>query len=78
MEEVKKAATPKKARTTASKEAAPKKNRTAKSNLTQMSNASQEEIARLAHKYWAERGHQHGHHEEDWYRAEQELLGKAS
>jgi hypothetical protein len=78
MEKVKKAATPKKPRTTASKEAAPKTNRTAKSNLTQMSNASQEEIARLAHKYWAERGHQHGHHEEDWYRAEQELLGKAS
>jgi len=78
MGKVKKAATPKKPRTTASKEAAPKTNRTAKSNLTQMSNASQEEIARLAHKYWAERGHQHGHHEEDWYRAEQELLGKAS
>ncbi|MGO9936368.1 MAG: DUF2934 domain-containing protein [Terracidiphilus sp.] len=40
--------------------------------------ASPEEIARLAHQYWAERGHQHGHHEEDWFRAEQELLGKAS
>ncbi len=39
---------------------------------------SREEIARLAHKFWAERGHQDGHHEEDWFRAEQELLGKAS
>jgi len=29
-------------------------------------------------QYWAERGHQDGHHEEDWYRAEQELRGKAS
>lgn len=37
-----------------------------------------EQVANLAHKYWAERGHQHGFHEEDWYRAEQELRGKAS
>jgi Protein of unknown function (DUF2934) len=39
---------------------------------------SHEAIARLAHRYWAERGGQHGSHEDDWYRAEQELLGKAS
>jgi hypothetical protein len=39
---------------------------------------SQDEIARLAHKYWAERGHKHGHAEEDWLRAEQELRGRAS
>ncbi len=39
---------------------------------------SYEQIAALAHKYWAERGHDHGNHEEDWYRAEQELRGKAS
>ena len=39
---------------------------------------SHEEIARLAHRYWAERGHQHGHHMDDWLRAERELLGKAS
>lgn len=37
-----------------------------------------EEIARLAHRYWAERGHQDGHHMEDWLRAEQELSQKAS
>jgi hypothetical protein len=37
-----------------------------------------EEIAKLAHRYWAERGGQHGHHVEDWLRAERELLGKAS
>jgi hypothetical protein len=37
-----------------------------------------EQVAQLAHKYWAERGHQHGHHEEDWLRAEQELRAKAS
>jgi len=37
-----------------------------------------EEIAKLAHRYWAERGGQHGSHIEDWLRAERELLGKAS
>ncbi len=39
---------------------------------------SQEEIAALARKYWAERGWQDGHAEQDWLRAEQELRGKAS
>lgn len=39
---------------------------------------SRDEIARLAHKFWAERGHQHGHHVEDWLRAEQELRKRAS
>lgn len=34
---------------------------------------SHEEIARLAHKYWEERGGQHGHDAEDWLRAESEL-----
>ncbi|HVC46462.1 MAG TPA: DUF2934 domain-containing protein [Terracidiphilus sp.] len=37
-----------------------------------------EAIAMLAHRYWAERGGHHGRHEDDWYRAEQALLGKAS
>jgi len=39
---------------------------------------SQEEVARLAHRYWQERGGRHGYHVEDWLRAEQELRGKAS
>lgn len=39
---------------------------------------SREEIARLAHKIWAERGHQHGRAEEDWLLAEEMLRGKAS
>lgn len=82
-EKVKKTTAPKKPRATASKgaaEAAPKttapKKAATKGNITQM--VSREEIARLAHQYWAERGHRDGHHEEDWYRAEQELRGKAS
>ena len=46
------------------------------SNVMMM--ASHEEIAALAHRYWKERGGQHGSDREDWFRAEQELLGKAS
>lgn len=37
-----------------------------------------EEIAILAHHLWIERGAQHGHDADDWLRAEQTLLGKAS
>jgi hypothetical protein len=37
-----------------------------------------EEVAKLAHRFWAERGHQAGRPEDDWFRAERELLGKAS
>jgi hypothetical protein len=35
---------------------------------------SHDEIARLAYAYWEARGRQHGSHQEDWYRAEHELL----
>ena len=37
-----------------------------------------EEIAVLAAQYWAARGWQDGAAEQDWLRAEQELLAKAS
>jgi hypothetical protein len=39
---------------------------------------SREEIEQLARKFWAERGYQDGYAEQDWLRAEQELLGMAS
>jgi hypothetical protein len=39
---------------------------------------SREEVAALAHRFWAERGYQHGQHVNDWFRAEQELRNKAS
>jgi len=39
---------------------------------------SREEIERLARTYWAQRGYQDGFAEQDWLRAEQELLKKAS
>jgi hypothetical protein len=34
---------------------------------------SPEEVAKLAHHYWEQRGHHHGAHEDDWLRAEREL-----
>jgi Protein of unknown function (DUF2934) len=37
-----------------------------------------DEVAKLAHSYWQERGGNHGYHIEDWFRAEQELRHKAS
>lgn len=39
---------------------------------------SREEIERLAQTYWAQRGYQDGYAEQDWLRAEQELLKMAS
>ena len=71
VKKVKKASTPKNPR-----KAAPKK-KAVPARASQMG-ASHDEIARLAHRFWAERGQQHGSPEQDWFRAEQELLGKAS
>ena len=39
---------------------------------------SREEIERLAQSYWAQRGYVDGYAEQDWLRAEQELLRMAS
>lgn len=39
---------------------------------------SREQIVRLAEKYWAERGRPDGSPEQDWLRAERELMGMAS
>jgi len=33
-----------------------------------------DEIAQLARRYWTERGGQDGHAEQDWLRAERELM----
>jgi len=76
-ETTKKTATRKKTSASASapKAIAPKK--TSKS-VEQIHSVSRDQIAALAHKLWAERGYQHGHDAEDWLRAEQALLGKAS
>lgn len=86
---VKKATAPKKPRTTSTKKTAAT-NRTeihavsgnsalnGNSGLNGTAKASHDDIARLAHRFWAERGQQHGHDAEDWLRAERELRGKAS
>jgi hypothetical protein len=47
------------------------------SNVTEMK-VSHDQVAELAHRFWAERGHQHGYDAEDWFRAEQALRSKAS
>ena len=47
------------------------------SNVTEMP-LSHDQVARLAHQLWIERGHQHGYDAEDWFRAEQMLRSKAS
>lgn len=36
-------------------------------------NRYEEEIARLAYHLWEQRGYAHGYHEEDWYRAQEEI-----
>jgi len=33
-----------------------------------------DKIARMAYGFWEARGREHGHHEQDWLRAEQEYL----
>jgi len=46
--------------------------------MTVTQNLPQDEIARLAHQLWNDRGRQHGRDAEDWFRAEELLRGKAS
>lgn len=52
---------------------APKKRKPAAKKQTPATEPSREEIARLAEKYWAERGWPEGSPEQDWLRAEREL-----
>ena len=68
---VKKAKTPAKPRKTT-----PKKAKAAETS--QPASPSHERIAELARSYWAARGYQDGAAEQDWLRAEQELLKAAS
>ena len=66
----------------AKKKAAPKATKARvtpiKKSTAKPAPVSREEIAALAHRFWQERGGEHGHDAEDWLRAEQTLLGKAS
>jgi hypothetical protein len=66
---------------TAAPKVAAKAKAAPKSNTVDMAASrtpSYAEIAQLAERYWAERGWQDGYAEQDWLRAEQELLGMAS
>jgi hypothetical protein len=77
MEETgKKAKAPAKPRKTTEKTT--KKKETAVEGIALVAAPSREQIAELARRYWAERGWQDGYAEQDWLRAERELLGKAS
>jgi hypothetical protein len=71
-ENVKKAKAPAKPRKAAA---------TKKEKVTQPAHSlrpSHEEIERLARRYWEQRGYQDGFAEQDWLRAEQDLLKMAS
>ena len=74
---VAKAEAPKK--TTAA--AKPRKTATKKESAVAISQprvVSREMIEQVAYQFWAQSGYQHGHALEDWIKAEQELLGRAS
>ncbi len=61
--------------------AKPRKTAAKKEKVTQAAKPampSREEIERLAKSYWAARGYQDGFAEQDWLRAEKELLKVAS
>jgi hypothetical protein len=70
-EKVKKATAPAKPRKPAAK-----KEKAASPSRSAM--PPREEIEKLARAYWEQRGYQDGFAEQDWLRAEQELLKKAS
>jgi hypothetical protein len=77
-EKAKKAKAPAKPRATvAAKKTTAKATKTEEAT-TEIRRPSYEEIAALAEQYWRERGHKDGHAEQDWLRAEQELMKKAS
>lgn len=40
--------------------------------------SSPDEVRRRAYEIWEQRGREHGKHEDDWYRAEQEIRGKSA
>lgn len=51
---------------------------TAKPARLSQKNSQQDEIAKLAYKFWVERGYQHGYDQEDWARAEAVVRARTS
>jgi Protein of unknown function (DUF2934) len=77
-EEIRMAMTTRKAKTATPKKAEAKP-KLVQARAAKVQMVSHEEIERLAHRFWMERGYEDGQAEMDWFRAEQELLrGKAS
>lgn len=70
--------TSKKAKAPAKPRKTSKKKETIVEEIAVVAAPSREQIAELARKYWAERGWRDGYAEQDWLRAERELIGKAS
>jgi hypothetical protein len=66
------------AKKTAAKPRKPAAQKAAVSAEANGTSVSHEQVAQLAHRFWTERGYLHGHHEEDWFRAERELDTNAS
>jgi hypothetical protein len=66
--------TTKKTKTTAK----PRKTATKKEKVAKKSKPSREKIERLANSYWVARGCKDGYAEQDWLRAEKEMLKAAS
>lgn len=61
--------------------AKPRKAATKKESITEIGKPAmppREMVEELARRYWAQRGYQDGYAEQDWLRAEQELLKMAS
>ena len=77
IEKTKKAKSPAKPRATAARTNTTAKKQTVAEKVT-ATTPTHEEISRLAQQYWAERGWQDGQAEQDWLRAEQELMQMAS
>jgi hypothetical protein len=75
--------TPKPRKTAANKKAADTPSNVteitvSREQMTVTRDITRDEVARLAHQLWNDRGRQDGHDAEDWFRAEQLLRGKAS
>jgi hypothetical protein len=70
--------TTKKKKTSAKPRKTTTKTATKNEKVVKVSKPTREEIERLAKSYWAERGYQDGYAEQDWLRAETELLKEAS
>jgi hypothetical protein len=70
--------TTKKTKTNAKSRKATTRTATKQEKVVKAPKPTREEIERLAKSYWAERGCLDGYAEQDWLRAETELLKEAS